>query len=462
MKITVSNKTTIIDAPSSLEREIWRRLTIENPAYLEAEKRGRWTGNIDSHVCLYDQPDTGVLEVPRGFTSGIAKMANRSGIPYELEDQTRCMEPVDFHFDGTLRDYQQLAASEVHERRFGVVSLPTAAGKTVLALYIIAERKQPALVVVHTKELLKQWIERTHEFLGIPVEEIGIIGDGQKRIGDRITIAMVQTLYKCKDDVAPVIGHLVVDECHRCPSKIFTEAVTAFDSKFMLGLTATALRRDGLTKLIYWHLGDRVYTIDQKELTDTGAILPFRVKWVKTDFTTSLDPSGQYSAMLSELTQDLERNRRVGREAAEQAKTSPGIVLVLSDRKEHCRLIAEALDRDHGIASTILTGDLSNEARERVTEKLKAGDCKVLVATGQLIGEGFDLPALGAVLLTTPIRFEGRLIQFIGRALRPSPGQDHAVVVDFVDVEIGVLKSSARKRLAVYRNQGAIGCESQI
>ena len=148
MKIIVSSKTTIIDAPSSLEREIWRRLTIENPAYLEAEKRGRWTGNIDRHVCLYDQPDIGVLAVPRGFTSGIAKMASRSGIPYELEDQTRCMEPVEFDFHGTLRDYQQQAASAAQERRFGVVSLPTAAGKTVLALYLIAERKQPALVSV--------------------------------------------------------------------------------------------------------------------------------------------------------------------------------------------------------------------------------------------------------------------------------------------------------------------------
>jgi len=462
MKIIVSNKTTIIDAPSSLEREIWGRLTIENPAYLAAEKRGRWTGDIDQRLCLYDQPDTGVLEVPRGFTNAIAKMANQNGISFQLEDQTRCMDPVDFHFHGTLRGYQQQAASAAQERRFGVVSLATAAGKTVLTLYIIAERKQPALVVVHTKALLKQWIDRAHEFLGIPVEEIGIIGDGQKRIGDRITIAMVQTLYKCKDDVAPVIGHLVVDECHRCPSKIFTEAVTAFDSKYMLGLTATAFRRDGLTKLIYWHLGDRVHTIDRKELTDTGAILPFGVKWVKTDFTTSLDPSGQYSAMLSELTQDLERNRLVCREAAAQVKTSPGIVLALSDRKEHCRLIAEVLDRDHGIAPTILTGDLSTKARERVEAKLKNGDCRVLVATGQLIGEGFDLPALGAVVLATPIRFEGRLIQFIGRALRPSTGQGHATVVDFLDVNVGVLESSARKRLAVYRNQGAIGCESQI
>ena len=401
-------------------------------------------------------------EIPRGLARNILHSAKKNGLDFQLEDQSRAMDPVDFHFQGSLREYQQSAATASLERRFGVLVMPTGAGKTVVALYIIAARGQPTVVIVHTKELLNQWVNRTHEFLGIPVEEIGVIGDGQMRIGDQITIAMVQTLYKCKDDVAPLIGHLVVDECHRCPSKIFTNAVTAFDSKYMLGLTATAYRRDRLSKLIYWHLGDLVHTIDQKELTDSGAILPFRVKRVETEFTTSLDPSDQYSAMLLELTQDQERNRLVCREITAQTKLLSGIVLVLSDRKEHCRLIAEILDRDHNIRPTILIGDLSKKARERVVAKLNTGECDVLIATSQLVAEGFDLPAVGVVILATPIRFEGRLIQSIGRALRPSPGQDHAVVVDFADIEIGVLASSAKKRLAVYRNRGAIGCDSQV
>ena len=457
MRIIVDKKTTIIGVPEGFKQEIRERLTIPNPTYLDNQKMGRWNRDTPEYLYLYEDTGPGELIVPRGFVRELSHMAQNHSATFEWDDLTRELKPVEFNFKGQLRSYQKEAVrATVTKRRFTVLQAPTGSGKTVMALAITAERAQPTLIIVHNKELLNQWVDRTHQFLGIPVEKIGVIAGGKMRMGDRVTIAMVQTLYKCKDDVAPVIGHLVVDECHRCPSKIFTEAVTAFDSKYMLGLTATAFRRDGLTELIYWHLGDRVHTIDQKELTDTGAILPFRVKWVKTDFTTSLDPSGQYSAMLSELTQDLERNRLVCREAASQVKTSPGIVLVLSDRKEHCRLIAETLNRDHGIASTILTGDLSKKARERVTEKLKAGDCQVLVATGQLIGEGFDLPALGAVLLATPIRFEGRLIQFIGRALRPSPDQDYATVVDFLDVKVGVLESSARKRLTVYQKLGAV------
>ncbi|EFK09502.1 helicase C-terminal domain protein [delta proteobacterium NaphS2] len=310
--------------------------------------------------------------------------------------------------------------------------------------------------MVHTKELLNQWLERIQSFLGIPVKEIGSIGAGKKRIGDRITVAMVQTLYKCVHEVSPFIGHLIVDECHRTSSRTFTEAVTAFDTRYVLGLSATPYRRDRLSKLIHWHLGPQVHSIDQAELTENGAILPFTVKQIQTNFTTNLDASAEYSKMLCELVADPERNRLVSRETARQAKNSSSISLVLSDRRKHCLAIAEALGRDFGIRADLLTGDLSKSARARTIERLNAGKCRALVATSQLVGEGFDLPALGAVLLATPMTFKGRVLQAIGRALRPSPGQDHATVIDFVDHHVGVLKASAKARMRTYREAGAI------
>ena len=455
MKIKISNRIQIDDIPEALGLEVKRQLTVTNPAYSDAVKMNRWTGDLKQYLTLYKQPDAGQLITPRGFINQLVTMAKKHGVSFILDDKTRELKPVSFQFKGKLRDYQDQAAKAILHRRFGVLQAPTGSGKTVIALHIIAERGQPALIVVHTKELLNQWVDRIHSFLGIPVEEIGIIGNGKMRIGERITVAMVQSLHKCKDDVYPFIGNVIVDECHRCPSRTFTEAVSAFDSKFMLGLSATPYRRDRLTKLIYLYLGDQAAAIGQKELTDNGAILPFRVKWVKTNFTTSLDPSGEYSRMLSELTQDPERNRLVCQEAAGQANNGGGIPLVLSDRKKHCQVIAEALVRDHGITPMVLTGDLSKKAREQVISNLNAGQCQALVATSQLVGEGFDLPALSTVLLTTPIKFKGRLIQAIGRALRPSPGQDMATVVDFVDAEVGVLEHSAKKRFEVYRSLGA-------
>ncbi|GAH13528.1 unnamed protein product, partial [marine sediment metagenome] len=96
------------------------------------------------------------------------------------------------------------------------------------------QRFEPApLIIVHTKELAGQWVDRIGTFLGIESEDVGFIGSGQKRIGEKITVALVQSLYKCADEVAENIGFLLVDECHRCPSRTFTEAVSYFDSQYM-------------------------------------------------------------------------------------------------------------------------------------------------------------------------------------------------------------------------------------
>jgi len=142
-------------------------------------------------------------------------------------------------------------------RDFGALSAPTGSGKTVVTLALIAKRRQPVLIVVHTRELQDQWMARIETFLGIPREEVGIIGGGKKRIGSKITVALVQSLYKVAGDICHHVGHLVVDECHRAPSRTFTEAVTAFDCHYMTGLSATPWRRDGLSRLIYWYLGIR-------------------------------------------------------------------------------------------------------------------------------------------------------------------------------------------------------------
>jgi len=457
MKIQISNQLEIDEIPEPLEREIKTRLTVKNPAYVDALKMGRWTNQIDEHLFCYQTTANG-LTVPRGFIRQLADMAKQHRETFHWTDRTRELDPVDFVFTGTLRPYQAAAVSAVIKKRFGVLQAPTGSGKTVMALSIIAGRGQSVLVVCHARELQAQWVDRISQFLDIPKDEIGIIGGGKKRIGDRVTVAMVQSLHKCKEDVYPHIGHLIVDECHRAPSRTFTEAVTAFDSRYMLGLSATPYRRDGLTKLIYWHIGDRAHSIDQKDLTASGAILPFRVKTLETRFTTHRDPSAEYSRMISDLTKDPERNALICSEAEQQVINGHGVPLIISDRKAHCQVISEILDRDHGIVPIILTGDLSKKARKAVVKKLNDGKCKALVATGQLVGEGFDLPALGSVLLATPLKFKGRVIQYVGRALRPSPGQDHATVVDFVDKDVGVLEHSAKKRMQVYREMGASGC----
>ena len=154
--------------------------------------------------------------------------------------------------------------------------------------------------------------------------------------------------------------------------------------------------------------------------------------------------------MLSELTQDDNRNHLIVGDIIEEASNEVGACLVLSDRKEHCQTIQKMLSR-HGVTSDVLTGSVCNGERKTIVERLNAGDVKVLIAMGQLIGEGFDCKVLSTLFLATPIKFDGRLIQYLGRIMRTAPGKDKAMVYDYVDVNVGVLKASARARQIAYR-----------
>ena len=252
-----------------------QKLEFLNPKWLENERMGRWNRGTPKLLRFYDKVRGTGLWIPRGYIRQLILLCRRHGIDYQLHDQRRNLPSVNFAFNGELKSFQKVAVDQMLARDFGTLSSATGSGKTVMALYILAQRRQPALIVVHTKDLAAQWVERIETFLGIPSKEVGMIGGGKKVVGQKITVALVQSLYKCAEEVAPRIGFLIVDECHRCPSRIFTEAVTGFDSRYMLGLSATPWRRDKLSKLIFWHLGDVHYEVDKKSWIYSGVFSVF-------------------------------------------------------------------------------------------------------------------------------------------------------------------------------------------
>ncbi|BBO82471.1 hypothetical protein DSCO28_30370 [Desulfosarcina ovata subsp. sediminis] len=450
MRIRIDNRLRIADTPEALRTEICSRLTITNPKWTENERMGRFNGKTYRLLRFYESDGTGGLITPRGFAGQLVSICRGFSAPFEIDDHRRELPPVEFGFTGKLRSYQRDAVDDVLLKHFGTLTAPTGSGKTIIALAIIAQRRQPALVVVHTKELLTQWKERIQTFLGIPEEEIGVIGGGKKVVGSKITVATVQSLVKCAGEVAPYIGHIVVDECHRTPSKTFSDVVTGFDCKFMLGLSATPYRRDKLSRLIFWHLGDIQHRVDAERLVAEGSILQAEVITRETDFRPFSDPSAEYSKMLSELTQDDKRNHLIAGDIAQQAQEGNGICLALSDRKGHCEALQSILQNNHGIEAELLTGDTPHKDRQAIVERLNAGDVKVLVATGQLIGEGFDCKGLSTLFLATPVKFSGRLLQYVGRILRPGPGKQTPKVYDYIDRHVGPLVAAARARRRVY------------
>jgi len=450
VNIILINNLRLSNVPPKLMAILTERLEFTNPKWIENERMSRWNRGTPKTLKFYDKIRGDGPGNPRGYMRQLILLCRRHQINYRIEDKRRILKKVNFSFTGRLKPFQQKAVDRMLSKEFGTLSSPTGSGKTIMALYIIVERNQPALIVVHTRELTVQWIERIETFLKIPAIEVGFIGGGKKKIGKKITVALVQSLYKCALEVSQHIGNLVVDECHRAPSRTFTEAVTEFDSKYMLGLSATPYRRDKLSKLIFWLLGDVHHEVDKNHLIETGDVLPIMVITRETDFKPYFDPVNHYSKMLSELTMNDKRNHLIAADVAKEAQKERGVCLVLSDRKKHCETLQSLLKYKYKISSELLTGNLSAGHRQKVIDRLNKGKVKVLIATGQLIGEGFDCKDLSTLFLATPIRFSGRVVQYLGRILRPAPGKEKARLFDYVDINVDTLKNAAMARQKVY------------
>jgi superfamily II DNA or RNA helicase len=442
--LTVTSDCLLTGIDFEFEKELKSRLTIDNPKYLAAKKYGRWIGKKLKPQLKYYDPVPGGLRFPRGFSNQAVLLCRQfTGQNPTIIDRRRLLPEIDFRFIGALRPYQQEAVAIAAKKSFGVIEAGTGSGKTVMALALIAQRRQPTFVVVHTKELLYQWQERARQFLGV---EPGLVGDG-KFDPAPLTIGIVNSAGKRVEELVPHFGHLIVDECHRVPANLFTDVVSRFDCHYLLGLSATAYRSDDeMTKLIYFYMGDRLHQVDQDELKATGAILAPQVIRAVTSFTYGY--RGDYQALIKALVRHEGRNLQILSDILRVVREPDGgTVLVVSDRVSHCRFFEEKL-KQRGVKVQLLHGQLVPENRHEIVEAVRAGEVEVLVATLQLISEGFDCPGLSTLFLTTPISFEGRLLQVIGRIMRPAQNKQPRVF-DYIDENVPALLRSAKARSLV-------------
>jgi len=432
--------------PLPLRRAIAQALTLENPLYREAEAHGRGTWDIEPELYYWRGVADGSLIVPRGVGRVVRALCEEYGVPYRVMDATQAAPPVAFEERITLSAAQERAVSDMLTRRIGVLEAPAGAGKTIMGLAMVARRQQPALWIVHTKELAKQAIARAVAVLGLDEAEIGLVGDGQCTVGERLTVALVQTLARGIPPALLGVGHVLVDECHHTPAAQLSSVVSQFPAKYLTGMSATVYRRDGLDRVIHWYLGETVARIDRLDLADR--LIAPRV--IKRD--TGIAPSGEsFTEIVTDLIGHGRRNALIAADVAQAVATGRSC-LVLSERVEHVKELTRLL-REQGIAVASLYGSMGKKARGQVVEDLRSGALTVAVATGSLVGEGFDCPALSALFIATPVSFSGRVTQFIGRVSRTAPGKDSALVVDFCD-DHPMLWASWRNRRQVYTAQG--------
>jgi len=432
--------------PEALRRAIRDRFTLVNPAYEEAVRFDRETRDLAEHLLYYAVRADGALIVPRGALELVYRDVRALGMEPGWTDETHLAAAVAFDERITLSVAQECAVRDALRRRMGVLEAPAGSGKTIMAMALIARRRQPALIIVHTKELAAQAIARAVAVLGLDEEEIGLVGDGQCTVGARLTVALVQTLARGIPPALLQVGHVVVDECHHCPAEQMAAVIGQFPARYLLGLSATPYRRDKLDRVIGFYLGPILATIAKEDLADR-LICP---RIVKRD--TGLRVAGDsFTELVSTLVGKMERNRLI----VADVLTAVGAgrrCLVLSERVGHVEQLTAMLQAA-GVAAVALHGGLGKRERTAVVAALNAGELAAVVATGSLVGEGFDVPRLDWLALATPVSYSGRVTQYIGRVSRTAPGKDDAVVIDYCDNH-RMLWSTWKNRKAVYIKQG--------
>jgi len=439
-RLIIGKKCHLQNVQPDLIAQIKKELTVPNPKHAEALRFGRWIGpDLLPEICCFGKMGDGIV-FPHGFLSRVLELCPDAKT---IDDRKLC-EPVNFNFSGMLRPYQRNAVRAIRQHDEAVLESGTGSGKTVIGLAVIAMRGQPTIIFVHSKELLYQWAERIEAFLGI---QAGLIGDGRDEIRP-VTVAIINSAKNRLDELPKHFGQVIVDEAHRVPASMFTEVVTAFDCKYLLGLSATAFRHDGLSKLIEFYIGPIVHRVDTEQLHKSGAVL--RPEFVQIPTRFSYFYRGDYQSLIKALVGSGARNQLIVDRVLKTVTEQDGIALVVSDRVGHCRKLAALLREERSsIRVKLLVGQLDSGQRDRVVADVRAGRLDILIATVQLIGEGFDCPGLDSLFLTTPIKAKGRLIQVIGRILRPAEGKT-PMVYDFVD-PVGVLQRTADIRAEIFK-----------
>jgi superfamily II DNA or RNA helicase len=380
----------------------------------------------------------------------LLELCQSFGVTYRLIDRQRELEPVDFQFHGVLKDYQELAYEEMIARDHGTLVGGAKSGKTVIALYLISQRQQPTMIVVPNVALLGHWKEKLVRFLKVSPEEVGIIGEGKFEVGSRVSVAHVSALYRRVREVRDKVGHLVVDECHRTPSRTFTQVVSNFDCRFLLGLSSTNQRRDRLSRLIYYYVGDILHQIDARKATEIRAIFQADVVVRQTDFEYPYESSEDYPAMLEALARDQERNRLIADDVSREINEGAGApLLVLTQDKDQDNTLQDMLDKD-GVSSLSLNPDLIAKGEKGLDRQLKSSKIQVVLANRQLFQKMISETKFEALFLTTPLNFRGRTIGWFQGMLRRDDGQQLMKLYDYVDGKISILDNFFRMRSYAY------------
>ena len=465
MNFYLSNKVVIEDYPPEMLAYCKITLSFLNPDYIKREEKGKWTGNTQREIVLFERAGNR-LYLPFGTCKDVYLRFKKDITRVESLICPLRARKYGSHIN--LYGYQQNAVEAVLRAKNGILVAPCGSGKTQMGLEVVARIGGKTLWLTHTTDLLTQSMNRAKQCFGLPSSEYGTITAGKVNVGNTLTFATVQTasnidLSQYRDEWDCII----VDECHKAvgtPTQMmmFYKVVSTLSARFKLGLTATPYRADGLERSMFALLGDVIHEVPQSAVA--GNTVPVKVKFVNTGYTPDIDDitdgdgTLNYAKLISDITENVKRNEVIIQQIFEASRN--GAVLVLSDRINHLEDLETEITMYSpynikcarlGIAST----KAEKERRARILTDLNSGALNVVFATYKLAKEGLDVPNLRTVVFATPQKDKTTVIQSAGRVARKADGKEFGTVIDFSD-DFGLLKGYEKKRKTFYKKSSYI------
>lgn len=439
------------DLPAGLHAEIKRLAAFQNSEFYQKQAMRYSTSGIPRIICAAEEHAVHIA-LPRGCEEDLVGLLAEHGSSLEIEDQRYAGGLLNASFQGQLTDVQQAAAEAVRLHDLGIFVAPPGIGKTVFGAYMAALRGVNTLVLVHRKPLLDQWRAQLQTFLGLGKKDVGQIGGGRKTVTGRIDVAMIQSLAGREGvlDLVGTYGHVIVDECHHAPAISFERVMREVKARFVLGLTATPYRRDGLQRLLHFQCGPIRYQVQARSKEGQH---PFTNLLIVRE--TRFFSQGTIQDLYAALVADPQRNALIIQDVR-KALMEGRSPIVLTERRDHLDLLVEAL-KDSAVHVVTLHGGVPAKARRLALQRLSEvppNEPRLILATGRYIGEGFDDARLDTLFMAMPIAWKGTLIQYAGRLHRLHPGKREVQIYDYVDDSLAVFRKMFEKRMRGYRAMG--------
>lgn len=456
-----------------IQNEIRRMAAFLNLVYFKNQVMG--LSNFENARYIYlGKDENGYIKIPRALLENLTAQCDKFNVKYEVEDN-RCKDnEINVEFNGELRKSQAEAAESLIKYDCGILNAATAFGKTVVCCNIIAQKKVNTLIILQSSALMEQWAEALNKFLNIDEElpeyetpsgrikrrksVIGRLQGAHDSTTGIIDIAMAGSIikkgeyHKCLKEY----GLVILDECHHAASDTIVDVLQEVNAKFVYGVTATPFRGDGLEKINYMLLGPVRYKFTSKDRAKEQGIehlvCPRFTRAVAPKFKTEkMHPNEAY-----EIIRNNEDRDKLILEDTKKCIGEGRTPVVLTKYIDHAEKLNEQLKKCADYVF-LMTGTNSKREHRRILKEMnfvKVDESMILVATGKLIGEGFDFPRLDTLIMAAPVAWKGVVEQYAGRLNRDYGGKKSVIIYDYVDSHIPMFEKMYYKRLKAYSQIG--------